>query len=167
LATISLIGSLDPDLQESDLYFDIIELFFGVASQLGIILFLYFIWNLRHERKINKSKLTKARLELVIYSIIMQILVSITILVAVLFLIFYAKTEDQERFIEMTMFLILSSLIVLSSIIIIWSLYIPNWIRKRFNLLPERFEKIKFIETELPPKVESTSSSSSSDLDSN
>lgn len=166
LALISLIGSLDPDLQESDLYFDIIDLFFAAASQLAIILFLYFIWNLRHEKQLNKSKLTQARLELVIYSIIMQILVSITILIAVIMLISYAQSEDQERMIEMTMFLILSTLLVFSSTIIIWSLYIPNWIRKRFNLLPERFEKIKFIETELPSKTTSASSSTTSDQES-
>lgn len=133
-----------PNIQDqSDLYYTVIELFFGVASQLSIVIFIYFIFSLNRERRENRSKLSKARLELIIYSILVQIIMSVIILVGIIFLLGIPSGNYNSSTIESIMLLGMICMTIVTCIIIISSLTIPEWIRKRYDIGKNRFDPVK------------------------
>ena len=142
LAGFSSLNLFIKNLQNNEIFYNIIEFLFAIISQLAIIIFIYFAWNLNDERKETKSKLSKARLELIIYCLIIQIIISLEILIATMMLVFISKNQNTDRVIESFLFIFMNMTIVIAFFIVVSSLSIPNWVRNRYDLGSERFSKI-------------------------
>lgn len=116
---------------------------FGIMSQIGVITYVYFYRKLNHERVNNSSKLIKARLQLLSYSIIPMILQSLIILGSVLYLYINNLDGDMFYIILSGIFIFINTMTATASLFIMWSIKIPNRIRVRFNLAPSRFKYIQ------------------------
>ena len=131
----------------SDYVFSFIDLMelsalsFAAMSQIALVTFYYFYRKLNQEQSKNSSKLIKARLQLLAQSIVPQVILSIFIVAATLLIFFgFYSTE-----IIPILFVGMSVMTVISSIYINWAINIPNRIRMKFNLSPNRF---KFIQSQ-------------------
>lgn len=117
----------------------VVEIAFVLISQLAMITFVYFYKALGQEQQKNASKLTKARIQLMRTTILLQIVLSVVIGVAAGLLIF-GLTEDV--YIEFFLFLVMNIVSVSTSLIIYSTVNIPNRVRIRFNIAPSRFKYI-------------------------
>ena len=120
-------------------YNDFVEASFALISQIAIISFVYFYRALGTERDKNASKLLKARLQLMRYSILTQILMSLGILIGALFL---ATNTGNSNHVEFYIFTFISIITVLFSVITYMSITIPNRVRVAYNIAPRRFQFI-------------------------
>lgn len=138
LLTIFTSGILR-SVRENPHFGDLVEGSFALISQGAIITFIYFYRQLGFELNKNSSKVIKARLQLMRYSVLLQIVISLTVAVGTTVLLL---NRYDDAYVEMYTFSTICILTVLCSLILIWSINIPNRLRIRFNLTPSRFEYV-------------------------
>lgn len=146
-AIFVLVVSETQPVQGNDDYFDLIEASFAILSQIAILMFVYFLRNLRREQHINLSKLAQARIELIKYTIYNQIFLSISILIVSIYLVFGSRSQEQDTIAEAILFTIFNITNIVSSFLLVLSIRIPSYVRERYNITSGRFEAIRRLQT--------------------
>lgn len=131
------------DLSQYDWYGQAVEFAFLILSILFFAMSSFFFERLGKEREKNISKLVKARITLTRYVILAQIIANLALLAGTIILVFITQTELQDFYVEMGLGLTVSMINLGTMVILRWSVYIPQRVRKRFDLTAERFSSIE------------------------
>lgn len=146
LAVIAgIAGVLAFVLSRSELYFtltydELFQAIFLLMSQIAILVFIFFAVVLTREKKMNTSKLIKARFDMLKYAVFVQILISLNVL-EVAFMLYF--NTIAEYILEFYSFMFLETLTIISTILLYNSIHIPNFIRAQYILSSRRFSRIR------------------------
>ncbi len=122
------------------LYTRIVEFIAMVSALFGIVSISYFISMLKKEIRTNPSKLTKARLDLSVYSNIAQLIW----IFSAFFNVVLTSIDLDEAGQYPIMVLAITSIV--SVFLIQWTISLPEWLRQRYGIGSKRYETIKKLE---------------------
>ena len=121
-------------------YNEFFQYAFFIISQFSILAFLYFAVVLNREKAKNASKLVKARLDILRYGVLLQVLLSFNVLIAALFLALTSIPDYIQEFFTLGSVQIIAAF---SAYVIYSSIKIPHFVRARYNLTPRRFSRLR------------------------
>lgn len=130
-----------PEDKTSDFYSNLTILFFAVFTIASIFLYIYFYRNLGFELKSNTSKLTLSKIVILRYSIILLLGVTVLILLSAI-LFFLIDDPISEAWTSLITYGFIAILNLIAGVFTYWSAFIPDWLRKRFDISSKRFQRM-------------------------
>ena len=137
-AMISLINGLIRFITEMNRNLTIIISSINYVIIFFAMLYLYFLLN--QELTVNISRLSKARIKLFQYIVAFQTIQFFLLVMGVLILLLVV---DKGWILNIVGVIIVVPIGVLSGIFLLWSVDVPEFLRKRYNLESDRFVKFK------------------------
>lgn len=137
-ALISLVNGFIRFISEVN---SLLTIIISLINFLIIILSMFYLYSLlNNELKTNLSQLSKARIRLFQYIVSFQIMQFFLFIIG---LVVYVFSEGGSLLMNTIGVLIVLPTGVLSGIFLLWSVNIPGFLRRRYNIDAERFEKFK------------------------